>query len=300
MKTPWTFLALAGLVSVAALKADDQSAPSTPQNWLAILDYQYRASEAISHTDGTTGTYGRSRDGAEVIWQNPVQAYDLEYYRYTNNFGGNIAGTTRSYGDTTDLMLTGFKQTDWNEHYAVQVIYALESARETGESFSQGFRWGLGGAARWRPDAETDIALGVMVEDRFEAGLLAIPYVKAVWRPCRYAEIELRVTGLQNGLIARWFVTADHATTVDFTIAYETLTFELTPVYYGGRAVSIGEVPVRLGVTQFLEKSGTWFVRGAVECVPFSRQSFVHDSQTVEAFQAASTWGTSVRIGARF
>jgi len=293
-------LALAGLLSMTALQAEEAVTPPATKNWIAMLDYQYRSSESISHTDGTTGTYGRSREGAEVIYQNPTQVYDLEYYRYTNNFGGNVAGTNRSYGNTTDLMLTGYQQTDWNSHYAVQFIYALESARETGESMSQGFRWGMGGAARWRPNAETDIALGVLVEDRFETSLLAIPYVKAIWKPCRYTEVELRVTGLQNGLFVRWFVTADHATTVDFSIAYETLTFELTPVSYGGRAVSIGEVPVRFGVTQFLEKSGTWFVRGAVECVPFSRQSFVHGGETVEAFQAASSYGLSARLGARF
>jgi hypothetical protein len=48
-------------------------------------------------------------------------------------------------------MVTGFKQWNWNEKYGVQLIYALESAKENGLSLSDGFRWGLGGAARWRP-----------------------------------------------------------------------------------------------------------------------------------------------------
>ena len=295
------FLLLAAASSsVSALWAEDAANSVAEKNWVATLDYQSRGSAAVSHTDGVTGTYGRSRSGAEVIWQNATQAYDLEYYQYKNSFGGNLVGTDRAYGDTSDLMLTGFKQTDWNQHYAVQVIYALESARETGESFSQGFRWGLGGAARWRPDAQTDIALGIILEDRFQTSLLPIPYVKAIWRPCRYAEVELRATGLQNGLIVRSFVTENHATTIDFTLAYETLSFALTPGTYGGRAVSLGEVPVRLGVTQFLEKSGTWFVRGMVEWVPFARQSFVHDGSTFNALQVDAACGFEFRVGARF
>jgi len=36
-------------------------------------------------------------------------------------------------------------------------------------------------------------------------------------------------------------------------MAYETLTFRLAEGSYGARAVAIGEVPLRVGLTQFLE-----------------------------------------------
>lgn len=198
-------------------------------------------------------------------------------------------------------MLTGFKQWDWNAKYSVQTLYALESAYEEGVSLSRGFRWGFGSAARWRPDAETDITLGVMLQDRFESGVLPIPYLKAVWRPCQAAEVELRATGLQNGLIIRGYLTADRATRVDLSVMYETLTFRLADSStYGSRAVSVGEVPLRIGVTQFLERSGTWFVQGSFEWVAFSRHSFVHAGETQGVFQTAATWGFSARAGARF
>jgi hypothetical protein len=271
------------------------------KDWLVITDWQYRGDDLVTHAGGTTGGYGRSRTGAEIIYQTSSQAVDLEWYRYQSRFSGAIAGTDRSYGSVTDVMLTGFKQWDWNEKYGVEIIYALEGAAEDGVGLGSGKRWGLGGAVRWRPDAETDVALGILLEDRLEASVLPIPYIKAIWRPCKFAEVELRVTGLQNGLIIRGFVTEDRATTVDFTVAYETMNFQLTPsATYGSRAVAIGEVPLRLGVTQFLEKSGTWFVRGSAEWVPFARQTFRHDGLSEAAFQPGTTWGLAARFGARF
>ena len=270
------------------------------KDWVLAADYQYRGTDAVSHAGGTTGEYGRSRVGAELIYQKADRAVDLEWYRYANRFSGAIAGTDRAYGDTTDVMVTGFRQWDWNAKYGVQLIYALEFAAEEGVSLGSSHRWGLGAAARWRPDAETDLALGLLLEDRFEDSVLPIPYVKATWRPCKYAEVELRATGLQNGLIVRSFLTEDHATSVDFTLAYETLSFALKDGSYGARAVAIGEVPLRVGVTQFLEPSGTWFVRGSAEWVAYARQNFKHAGETQGAFQPGANWGVAARVGARF
>ena len=285
----------------ASLSAQLWAADVPPaKQWLVAADYQYRGTDAVSHSGGVTGEYGRSRTGAELIYQSADRAVDLEWYRYAHRFGGAIAGTDRSYGDTTDVMISGFRQWDWNRKCAVQLIYALEFAAEDGVGLGDSRRWGLGAAARWQPDAETDVTLGVLLEDRFEDALLPIPYVKAVWRPCRYAEVELRATGLQNGLIVRSFLTEDRATMVDFTVAYETLGFCLKDGAYGSRAVAIGEVPLRVGVTQFLEKSGTWFVRGSAEWVAYARHSFKHAGETQGAFQPGADWGATVRVGARF
>ena len=274
--------------------------PTQAKHWILAADYLYRGSDAVSHSGGVTGEFGRSRTGAELIYQTPDRAIDLEWYQYANRFSGAIAGTDRSYGDTTDVMVTGFRQWDWNQKYGVQLIYALEFAAEEGVSLGGSRRWGLGAAARWRPDAETDVAVGVLLEDRFKDSVLPIPYVKATWRPCKYAEVELRATGLQNGIIVRGFLTEDRATTVDLTVAYETLSFALSDASYGSRAVAIGEVPIRVGVTQFLEKSGTWFVRGSAEWAAYARHSFKHDGETQGVFQPGANWGLAARIGARF
>ncbi len=267
--------------------------------WLLIADWQMRSSTTVTHSTAD-GKYGRSRYGAEAIHQSAAGAVDLEYYKYTNKFSGALATGDCAFGKTTDLMLTGYRQWDWNERYGVQVIYALESAAEDSMGLSKGFRWGLGGAARWRPDSETDLAIGVQLEDRFEASIMPIPYLKLIWSPIASAEFEARITGLQNGIILRGFLTEDKATTVDFTMAYETLTFRLSDGTYGSRAVSIGEVVTRVGLTQFLEGTGTWFTRVSLEWVPFSRYSFKHDGETVGVFQNSPTWGAAARVGARF
>jgi hypothetical protein len=265
-----------------------------------MADGQYRDADVISHSGGVTGSFGRSRSGAELIYQTDDRAIDLEWYRYQHDFTGAVAGTDRSYGNAQDLMLSGFRQWKLNDKYAGQVIYGLELAAEESVGLSDGFRWGLGGALRWQPDDETDVALGLMLQDRFENSILPVPYVKAFWRPCRYAEVELRATGLQNGIIFRGFPSGDRATTVDLSVAYETLNFRLADAAYGSRAVIVGEVPIRFGVTQFLEASGTWFVRAQFEWVPFARHSFKHDGETQGAFQPAATWGLGGRVGARF
>jgi len=271
-----------GLICSLLLISSEAFGQTQPKPWLLMVDAQRRDADVISHSGGVTGSFGRSRSGAELIYQAEDRAVDLEWYRYEHDFTGAVAGTDRSYGNTQDLMLSGFRQWKLSDKYAGQLIYGLELAAEESVGLTDGFRWGLGGALRWQPDAETDVALGLMFQDRFENSILPVPYVKAFWRPCRYAEVELR------------------ATTVDLSVAYETLNFRLADAAYGSRAVVVGEVPIRLGVTQFLEASGTWFVRAQFEWVPFARHSFKHDGETQAAFQPGATWGLGGRVGARF
>lgn len=281
------------VVQLACLCSSLAAAEPASKPWLVMADWQRRGDDAVSG-NASAGTFGRSRTGFEAIYRTDDFALDLEYYSYGNRFGGALAGTDSSYRDTEDLILTGLRQFG-----SFQLIFGLESAREDGVSFGDGFRWGLGGAWRWSPDAETDVALGVIVQDRFELAMLPVPYLKAVWRPCAYGEVEIRATGLQNGIIFRGY-TADRATTVDFSVAYETLMFRLSDGAYGDRDVSVGEVPLRFGVTQFLERSGTWFVRAQAEYVPFARHSFHHDGDTMSSFEVRPIWGVGARVGARF
>ncbi len=275
------------------LHAQASAAGQDAKPWVVMADWQRRGDENVAG-NASAGSFGRSRTGFELIHQDDLMAVDLEWYSYSNRFSGAIAGTDSAYRDTTDLILTGFRQ--WG---SFQLIYGLETAREDGVSFGDGFRWGLGGAWRWKPDAETDVALGVILQDRFERSVLPVPYLKAVWRPCAFGEAELRVTGLQNGVIFRGY-TADRSTTADFSVLYETLMFRLSDAAYGGRGVSVGELPLRVGVTQFLERSGTWFVRAQAEYVPFARHSFYHAGDSMASFEVRPIWGVGARVGARF
>ncbi len=272
----------------SAVAAEKQVKP-----WVVMADWHRRGEDAVTG-NALAGSFGRSRAGVEAVYRDDHAAFDLEWYAYSNRFAGAIAGTDSAYADTTDLIITGFRQ--WG---SFQLIYGLESAAEEGVSFGDGFRWGLGAAWRWSPDSETDVALGLIFQDRFEQSVLPVPYLKAVWRPCSFGEVELRATGLQNGVIFRGY-TEDRGTTVDFSVAYETLMFRLSDGAYGGRDVSVGEVPIRLGVTQFLDRSGTWFVRAQAEYVPFARHSFHHSGETMASFEVSPIWGAGARVGARF
>ena len=295
-------LPLAMLMTAAGPVA--QAAPVAPapeKRWVAIADFQTMQDTKISNAGTLEGSFERSRSGLELIHEGPNHALDLELYRYENRMTGTLAtDPVRAYGDTEDVILSGFWQTARGKDDHIQVIGAVEMAGETAAEAGDSIRWGLGGAYRWKSGPEWDLALGLMVQSRFEMDALPIPYVRIKWDPVPELRIELRGTGLQNGFYARWFATADKATSLDLACAYETLTFRLTEAGGGPRAVSIGEVPLRIGVTQFLEPSGTWFVRAAYAYNLFHRESFRRDGESIGAFEVGGTPVLTVRVGARF
>lgn len=296
MKTALPFLVLTATLSAQT------AVPAPPAKpWIAMADFQAMRSADISNAGALEGKFERVRSGVELIHEGPNHALDLEIYRYENRMTGTLAAdATRAYGDTEDVILSGFWQTARGTDAKVQVIGALELAGETEASASDSLRWGLGGAYRWKPAEDWDVALGLMVQSRFEMSALPIPYVRIYWDPRPDLRIEVRGTGLQNGFYARWFATADKATSLDLACAYETLTFRLRENGDGPRAVSVGEVPIRVGVTQFLESSGTWFVRASYAYNAFHRQSFRRDGESIGAFETGGTPVFSVRVGARF
>lgn len=277
--------------------------PAKPQKtgWTVMLEDLGHGAADVTHS-AVAGTYERSGYGFEAIHEGPDHALDIEYYQFDNHFTGPIAGNPDlSYGDVTDLRISAFSQ--WpgaSAHGHYQLIGGIECAPETPLTLGEAFRWALGGAYRWTPGSELDVALGLQVVSRYEKSLLAIPYVRAFWRPDPSASVEFRVTGLQNGIFARWYATADKATSVDFACAYETHSFLLNDGSYGARGLGIGEVPIRFGVTQFLESSGTWFARVGFEWVAFHRETFTHDGVTMGVFEAPDAPGWSIRIGGRF
>lgn len=287
------------LATVAPVHAQPPAAPAT--SWVAMADLQHQSEVEVSRSGASAGTFKRDRAGFELIHEGPDHAVDLEAYAYRNDMGGPIASDPeRAYGDARDILVSGFVQTALADGDRLQFIGAVEFAAEDGVDLADGLRWGVGAAHRWKREGEWDVALGMMVQDRFEMSPLPIPYLRAAWEPSPSVRIEFRGTGLQNGVFARWFVTDDRATGIDLSVAYETLTFRLLDSAEGPRAVAIGEVPIRLGVTQFLEPSGTWFVRLAVAHNSFHRQSFRRDGDTVAVFQADGSTTLTFRLGARF
>lgn len=290
---------LLALLAVATLAAR-QPAPVSPP-WVAMADFQHQSEAEVSRSGASTGTFKRDRAGLELIHEGPDHAVDLEAYAYDNAMGGPLAADPeRVYGDTRDILVSGFVQTALADGDRLQLIGAVEFAAEDDVDLTDGLRWGVGGAHRWKGEGEWDVALGLMVQDRFEMSPLPIPYLRAIWEPAPSVRVEFRGTGLQNGVFARWFATDDKATALDLSVAYETLTFRLADGPAGPRAVAIGEVPIRLGVTQFLEPTGTWFVRLAVAHNSFHRQSFRRDGDTVAVFQADGSTTLTFRLGARF
>ncbi len=286
------------LALAASLPAQETPAAKA---WVAMADAQHQSETEVSRSGASTGTFKRDRAGLELIHEGPDHAVDLEAYAYDNAMGGPLASDPeRAYGDTRDILVSGFVQTALADGDKLQLIGAVEFAAEDGVDLADGLRWGVGGAHRWKRTGEWDVALGLMVQDRFEMSPLPIPYLRAIWEPTAAVRIEFRGTGLQNGVFSRWFVTDDKATSLDLSVAYETLSFRLRDSAAGPRAVAIGEVPIRLGVTQFLEPSGTWFARLAVAHNVFHRQSFRRDGDTTAVFQADGSTTLTFRVGARF
>lgn len=292
-------LLAAALLPVVAV-AQEPAKPAKSGWTLMVEGLGHRAADL--NRGGVAGTYERSALGFEAIHEGPDHALDLEYYEFRNRFTGAIAADSdRSYGDVTDLRLSAFVQAPaGSAHGHYQLIGGFECAPEDTLGFGDAFRWALGGAYRWTPGAEFDVALGVQVVSRYEQSLLPIPYVRAFWRPDPSVSVEFRVTGLQNGFFGRWFITADKATSLDLACAYETHAFRLTDGSYGGRGLGIGEVPLRVGLTQFLEPSGTWFARVGLEWVAQHRSTYTHDGETRAVFETVGTPGWSVRLGGRF
>lgn len=289
------------LVALAASAGADPAAPAPSPAWIAMLDAQHQSEAEVTHSGATRGTFKRDRGGLELIHEGPDHAVDLEAYAYDNAMGGPLASDPeRAYGDTRDILVSGFFQTELEGGDKLQLIGAVELAAEDGVDLADGLRWGAGAAHRWKRSGEWDVALGLMLQDRFEMSPLPIPYLRATWEPAPAVRVEFRGTGLQNGVFSRWIVTDDRATAVDLSVAYETLTFRLADSAAGPRAVAIGEVPIRLGVTQFLEPGGTWFVRLAAAHNVFHRQSFRRDGDTVASFQADGSTTLTLRVGARF
>lgn len=283
------------------LAAAQEPAKAARTGWTLMAEALGHGAADVSHA-GVGGTYERSGHGFEAIHEGPDHAVDIEYYEFRHAFSGALAADPdRTYGDVSDLRISAFAQ--WpgaSAHGHYQLIGGIEAAPESGLTLGEAFRWAVGGAYRWTPGADFDVALGVQVVSRYERSVLPIPYVRAFWRPDPAVSVEFRVTGLQNGFFGRWFVTADKATSLDLACAYETHAFLLADGSYGARGLGIGEVPIRLGVTQFLEPTGTWFVRLAVAHNAFHRQSFRRDGDTVAVFQADGSSTLTLRLGARF
>lgn len=292
-------LLAAASLPLAALA--QQPAKPEKSGWTLMVEGLGHRDAELTH-GGVAGTYERSGYGIEAIHEGPDHAIDIEHYQFDNHFTGAVAADPDlSYGSVTDLRLSAFVQ--WpgaSAHGHYQLLGGIEAAPETPLTLGEAFRWALGGAYRWTPGSEFDVALGVQLVSRYEKSILPIPYVRAFWRPDPAVSVEFRVTGLQNGFFGRWFLTADKGTSLDFACAYETHAFLLTDGSYGARGLGIGEVPLRVGLTQFLEPSGTWFVRAGFEWVAFHRETFTHDSETMGVFETAGAPGWSIRLGGRF
>lgn len=294
-------LLLAAAVLPTVVLAQQPTKP-TKTGWTVMAEMRAQRESAISHAGALTGTYERSSYGFEAVHTGPDHALDIEYYNHSNDLKGTfVANPNSSYGDTSTLRISAFTQ--WpgaSAHGHYQLIGGIEASPEETLTLGDAFRWALGGAYRWTPGPDFDVALGFQLVSRYELSVLPIPFVRAFWNPDPSVSVEFRVTGLQNGFYARWFTTADKATSVDFACAYETQSFWLTEGTYGARGLGIGEVPIRIGVTQFLESTGTWFVRAGFEWIVLHRETFSHDGETQNVFEAAGTPGWSLRLGARF
>ncbi|MEY3911513.1 MAG: hypothetical protein RLY37_981, partial [Verrucomicrobiota bacterium] len=69
------------LICSSLLISLESPGQTQPKPWLLMADAQHREDDLITHAGGLTGSFGRSRSGAELIYQAEDQAVDLEWYR---------------------------------------------------------------------------------------------------------------------------------------------------------------------------------------------------------------------------
>ena len=74
-----------GLICSLLLISSEAFGQTQPKPWLLMVDAQRRDADVISHSGGVTGSFGRSRSGAELIYQAEDRAVDLEWYRYEHD-----------------------------------------------------------------------------------------------------------------------------------------------------------------------------------------------------------------------
>jgi hypothetical protein len=175
------------------------------------------------------------------------------------------------------------------------MVGAVELAAETSaDLLGSGVRGGAGATAIWKPSESVSTETGLSLQTQFGQRATPAPYLRWKWRAAKNLELELRSIGLQNGVVGTWFITDDKASSLRASLFYETAQYALRA---GAPAdgVMIGEVPLRLTFTQFLNRSCFVSLRGQLTLI--HRESFYRNNDKVGGFNTGVAPGFGLMVG---
>ena len=292
---------------LAALAAEPAAAPSSAPaaevkpakgdklGVFALTYGEYRPRAEIR--DGASGSVRRSVWDTEVIYTRGIftrTQLDLDYEaKITRNDFRRIA----PYGDTQSHFFGMHAAHTFDSEWGAGLVGAVELAAEDAADLTRdGLRGGGGPTVMWMPNDSVSMETGALVQTQFGRDAKIIPYLKWRWAAHKNLDLEARVTGLQNGVAALWYLTDNKATSVRLSCFYETATYALRDGA-GAEGVSTGEVPLRLIFTQFLNE--TVFVAARAEITLFHREGFYANNAKVGGFETGPAPAFGLLLGVR-
>lgn len=295
--TPLMLLAPAfAFANEGAGKQPPDTAAKREKIGLYALSYgEYRPSADLR--DGASGSVRRTVWDGEIIHSGEVAQgtrLDLDYEaKWTHN---DFRGVT-PYGDTETHFFGAHVAHMISSEWGAGVVGAIEFASETSaDLFRDGLRGGGGLTAVWKPSASVSLETGAMIQSQFGRTPRSLPYLRWKWAVNPHLDLEARVTGLQNGVSATWYLTDNKATSLKLTCFYETAAYALHEGA-GADGVSTGELPLRLTATQFLNE--TLFVAARAEIILCHREGFYANDTKLAGFETEVAPAFGLLVGLR-
>lgn len=289
---------LLALLPLLAFAADP--APVAPASMEGYALANAGRAFAADIRDAGGAKVSRNLAGYELIgtgdFDNRRTHLDLDYEaKYSDN---DFSGGPAPYGDTWSHFFGAHATRMTGETWGVGAVAAVEFAAENeADLLSDGFRGGGAITSLYKPSDRLSMETGIAAQSQFGQGPVFYPYVRWKWSPRRDLELEARVTGLQNGVAATWFVTDNKATSVRVSLFYETATYALRDTS-AARGVSIGEVPLRVTLTQFLSEK--FFVSARAEYVFAHTEGFYAGGEKIAELKTKPAPALGVTAGLRF
>lgn len=298
-------LALIALGPLAAFAGNNQNAPATPapepsakseKSGLIAIGYgEYQAPADLSH--GGVGTVSRTVADGEFIYTGAVSADTTLLLDYEAKWTHNRFSGAAPYGDTESHFMGAHAIHMFDDTWGAGFVGAVELASETSaDLLGDGVRGGVGASVVWKASDTLSTETGFSIQSQFGRKPTPSPFIKWKWLVSKSVELELRATGMQNGITGTWYITDNKATSLRVTLFYETVQYALRSGA-GADGVGIGEVPLRLTFTQFLSENFFVAVRGGVTLS--HRESFYRNDNRVGVFETRAAPFVGLMAGLR-
>lgn len=284
---------------ILACATEPQIAAAPPPGFdgFALVSGDIKAAADIKDTPGAQ--VSRRQLGYELIGTGhiaPNTRLDLDYeFKSGDN---HFQGIAAPYGDTRSHFFGAKIGHMIDATYGAGLIGGFEFAGEDQvDLLRDGLRGGLGITFLYNASETFTTETGASIQTMFGQDPRLSPYIKWKWQAAPQLELELRATGIQNGIVGTWYVTENKATSVRVSLWYETSLYALREDA-PAEEVNMGETTLRLTLTQFL--SEMVFVAARAELSLTHREDFFTDGTRIARFDTTPTPAIGIVAGLRF